>query len=227
MVDWWTGGLVDWTTGGLVDWTDVSPPVHQSTSPPVMGKPSCPSAVEHRPTNFVSQPLILQDEVANRIRELLALPPALEPAGALTLASRGGRTCGLDCVGRSTELVCGDMRHRCRLAGSICGVPGGSVQVSCCSVGSAGRRAGLGHRDLAADPRSSLLDGLAGPRVRGLHRLEMVQNVLCTRGRPQSQEPMVGVREGPSAADGDEAGVALFGENHCCTRPLVSAQLIA
>ena len=86
-------------------------------------KPSRPSAVEHRPADLVSQPLILQDEFANRIGELFALPTALEPAGALTLASGGRRTRGLDRVGRSTELVCGDMRHRCRLAGSICGVP--------------------------------------------------------------------------------------------------------
>ena len=68
-----------------------------------------------------------------------------------------------------------------------------------------------------------MLDRLAGPRVRGLHRLEEVQNVLCAHGRPQSQEPMVGVRERPAAADGDEAGVAVFGEDHGCTRPVASA----
>jgi len=54
-----------------------------------------------------------------------------------------------------------------------------------------------------------------------------VQNVLCARGRPQSQEPMVGVRERPPAADGDEAGVAVFGEDHGCTRPVASAQRLA
>jgi hypothetical protein len=93
-------------------------------------KPSRPSAVEHRPADLVSQPLILQDEFANRIGELFALPTALKPAGALTLADGGGRTRGLDRVGRSTEFVCGDMRHHCRLAGSICGVPSGSAQLS-------------------------------------------------------------------------------------------------
>jgi hypothetical protein len=51
------------------------------------------------------------------IRDLFALPTALEPAGALTLTSGGGRTRGLDRVGSSTELACGDMRHRCSLAG--------------------------------------------------------------------------------------------------------------
>ena len=38
---------------------------------------------------------------------------------------------------------------------------------------------------------------------------------------------MVGVRECPPAADGDEAGVAVFGENHGCTLPVASAQRLA
>lgn len=57
-------------------------------------------------------------------------------------------------------------------------------------------------------------DRLAGPRVRGLHRLEKVQNVLRARGSPESQEPMVGVDKRPPTADGDEAGVAIFREDH-------------
>src|SRR2546423_10272324 len=91
------------------------------------------SAVEHRPADVVSQPLIIQDQLADRIRELVALPSALDSPGALTLAFRSGCTRSLDGVGRSTELVCGDMRHRRRLAGSICGVPCGSAQLSCLS----------------------------------------------------------------------------------------------
>ena len=38
---------------------------------------------------------------------------------------------------------------------------------------------------------------------------------------------MVGVRKRPPAADGDEAGVAVFGEDHGCTRPVASAQRLA
>jgi hypothetical protein len=180
---------------------------------------SRPSTVEHRPADLVSQPLILQDEFANRIRKLFALPTALEPAGALTLASRGRRTRGLDRVGRSTELVCGDMRHHRRLAGSKCGVPSGSAQLSCRSHGMATRRTGLGHLDLASRPCPNLLDRQTGPPVRRLHRLEEVQNVLCAHGSPQSQEPMVGVRERPPAADGDEAGVAISWQDHGSTVP--------
>jgi hypothetical protein len=119
------------------------------------------------------------------------------------------------------------MRHRCGLAGSIRGVPSGSAQLSCCSLGMASRIAGSRHIDLAARPCPSLLDRLAGLRVQGLYRLEEVQNVLCARGRPQSQEPMVGVRERPPAADGDEAGIAVFREDHGCTHSVASAQRLA
>ena len=133
------------------------------------------------------------------------------------LACGSRRTRGLDRVGRSTELVCGDMRHHRGLAGSECRVTGRSAQHSCRSHGMAGRRAGLGHRDLASRPCPNLFDRLAGPGVRGLHRLEEVQNVLCARGRPQSQEPMVGVRERAPAADGDEPGVAVLGQDHGST----------
>jgi hypothetical protein len=89
------------------------------------------------------------------------------------------------------------MRHHCRLASSICGVPSGPAQLSCRSHGMATRGSGLRHPDLAARPCPNLLDRLAGARVRGLNRLEHVQNVLRARGSPQSQEPMVGVRKRP------------------------------
>jgi hypothetical protein len=44
------------------------------------------SAVEYRPADVVSQPLIVQDKIANRIRQLVALPATLEPAGTLARA---------------------------------------------------------------------------------------------------------------------------------------------
>ncbi len=174
------------------------------------------SAVEHRPADLVSQSLIVQDKFANRIEELFALPTALEPAGALTLASGGRGTRGLDRMSRSTELVRCDMRNHGRLAGNICSVPSGSAQLSCRSHGMATRRARLRHPDLAARPCPYLLDRLAGSRVRGLDGFEEMQNVPCARGCPESQEPMVGVGERPPAADGDETGVAIFGEDHSC-----------
>src|SRR5690606_22386344 len=86
------------------------------------------------------------------------------------------------------------------------------------------RCAGLRHRDLAARPCLNLLDGPAGPRIGGLYRLEEMQDVLSARGRPQGQEPVVGVRERPPAADGDEAGGAVFGKDHGGNVPARASQ---
>ncbi len=41
--------------------------------------------------------------------------------------------------------------------------------------------------------------------------------MFCAYSRPQSLEPMVRVRERPTAADGDEARVANFREDHAAS----------
>src|SRR5438552_13668175 len=95
----------------------------------VLAHASRPSAVEYRPADVVSQPLIVQDKSANRIRQLVALPAALEPAPTLVLAFRRSRAHGLDRVGCGAELVRGDVRDRRRLTGSIRGVALRSAQI--------------------------------------------------------------------------------------------------
>jgi hypothetical protein len=129
-------------------------------------------AVEHRPADVVSQSLIIQDKVADRFRQLLALPLAFPTTGGLALPLWRGCPHGLDCVGRSAELVGGNMRHRRRLAGSVRSVPSGSAQLSCRSHGMATRRAGLSHRNLTSRPSASQFDGSTRPVVIGLHFLE-------------------------------------------------------
>jgi hypothetical protein len=126
---------------------------------------AAPSTVEDRPADLVPQPLVVQDEFANRIRELFALPAALEPSGALSLACGHRRTRSLDRVGRSTQLVCSDMRHHRGLAGSERGVTSRSAHHSCRSHGMAARCAGPRHPDLAASPCPNLLDRLTRPGV--------------------------------------------------------------
>ena len=53
------------------------------------------SAVERRPADVVSAPLVVENELANRLGQLIALPPALHLADALGLAPRGGRAAEL------------------------------------------------------------------------------------------------------------------------------------
>src|SRR5438128_1355736 len=76
-------------------------------------------AVEHRPADVVPQLLVVEYELADRLRELVALPPALESPCALALSFRRGGTCGLDRVGGSTELVRRDVCDGRGLAGGL------------------------------------------------------------------------------------------------------------
>src|SRR2546421_5662033 len=144
-------------------------------------------AVEHRPADVVPQLLVVEYELANRLRELVALPPALESPCALALSSRRGSTCGLDRIGGRTELVRGDVCDGRGLAGSVRGMPCCPTQVSGRGVCMAGRRASLAHGDLAAHPGAGLVDRLTRSLVLRLSRLEEVKDVLRARRRPQSE----------------------------------------
>src|SRR5690606_3534712 len=97
------------------------------------------------------------DELANRLRKLVALPLALAFPSVLTLPFRYGSTHGLDRVGGRTELVRGNVRDCRRLSGSIRGIAWCPFKVSGRGVGVAGRRTSLGHRDLATYPGTSRL----------------------------------------------------------------------
>src|SRR5205814_4638133 len=157
--------------------------------------------VEYRPADVVPQPLVVEYELANRVRELVVLPPALESPCVLALSFRGSSTCGLDRIGGRTELMRRDVRDGRGLAGSVGGMPCCPTQVSGRGVCVAGRIASLGHRDLAAPPCPSLLDRVTRPRVRRLRRLEEVKDVLRARCRPQGEELVIRIGEGPTAAD--------------------------
>src|SRR5438270_3862959 len=156
------------------------------------------SAVEHRPADVVPQPLVVEYELANRFRELVALPPTLESPCALALPFRRGSTCGLDRIGGRTELVRGDVCDGRGLAGSVRGMPCRTNQVSRRGICMPGRRASLGHRDLATHPGAGLLDRQTRSRVLRPSRLEEVKDVLCARCRPHGEEPVIRIGEGPT-----------------------------
>jgi hypothetical protein len=130
--------------------------------------PDTRSAVKHRPADIVPQSLVVKYELANRLRELVAPPLALESPRGLALAVWRGSACGLDCIGSRTELVRGDVCDDSGLASGIRGMPCCATQVSSRAHGMAARRAGLHHLDLATHPGSGMLDRLARPWVLGL-----------------------------------------------------------
>jgi len=136
------------------------------------------SAVKHRPADVVPQPLVVKYELANRLRELVTLPPALESPCDLALAFRRASTCGLDRIGGRTELVRGDVRDGPGLASSVRGMPCCPAQVSGRAHCMAARRASLGHLDLATHPGAGMLDRLTRPWVLRLSQLEEVKDVL-------------------------------------------------
>nr|WP_198543347.1 hypothetical protein [Pseudofrankia sp. BMG5.36] len=118
------------------------------------------SAVKHRPADFVPQPLIVKHKLANRLRKLVTLPPALTSTRGLAVAFRHGGTGSFDRIGGSTKLVRGDVRDGPSLTRGVCGMPGGPSQVSGRAHGMTARRASLHHRHLAAHPSAGMLDRL-------------------------------------------------------------------
>ena len=182
------------------------------------------SAVEHRPADVVPQPLVLEYELANRLRELVALPPALELPCALALSCRRGSTRGLDRIGGRTELVCSDVSDDRRLAGSVRGMACCPAQVSGRGHCMAARRASLGHRDLATHPCAGLLDRLTRSRIVRPSRLEPDEDALGARCRPQGEALVIRIGEGPTAADRHQTRVAVLREDHTqqpfCSQPV-------
>ena len=55
-------------------------------------RPDARSAVEHRPADLVPRPLVVEDERADRLRELVTLPPALDRPAA-SLSPSGAAAC--------------------------------------------------------------------------------------------------------------------------------------
>src|SRR4051794_23363960 len=80
------------------------------------------SAVEHRPAEVVAQPLVIEHQFADRRRELVTLPAALQSPGGIAVALRRGRAYRPDRVGGRTELVRGDVGDGPGLAGGVRGM---------------------------------------------------------------------------------------------------------
>src|SRR5437016_7163836 len=186
----------------------------QERAAPRCSRPDARSAVKHRPADVVPQPLVVKNELANRLRELVTLPLALESPCGPALAFCRSSMCGLDRIGGRTELVRGDVCDGPGLASSVRGMPRCPTQVSGRAHCMAARRASLGHLHLATHPGAGMLDRLTRSWVLRLSRLEEVKDVLCARRRPKSEEMVIRISEGPAAADRHEARVPDLREDH-------------
>ena len=149
------------------------------------------SAVKHRPADVVPRPLIVEHELANRLRELVTLPLALESPRGIALAIWRGSACRLDRIGGRTKFVRGDVCDDPCLASSVRGMP-------CCPTKGSGRahcmparRASLHHLDLTTRPSTGVLDRLPWSWVVRPSRLEQVKDVLRARRRPKGKEMVI------------------------------------
>ncbi len=176
--------------------------------------PTLRSALEHGPADVVPQPLVIKDEIADRRRELVALPLAFQSRGSPGLPFRHGSTCGSDRVGGGTKLVRGDVRDGPGLASRVRGMPCWPTQISGRTHRMATKRASLHHLDLATHPCASRLDSLTRPCVFRLSRFEEVEDVLGARCRPKSEEMVIGIGKTPASPEGDEARVSNLREDH-------------
>src|SRR3989440_8780026 len=93
-------------------------------------RPDAFLAVEHRPADVVPQPLVVEYKLADRLRELVALPLALESPCPLAVSFRSSGTCGLDRIGGRTKLVRRDVCDDRRLAGGVRGMTWRPPQIS-------------------------------------------------------------------------------------------------
>src|SRR5487761_1138459 len=80
-------------------------------------------------------------------------------------------------------------------------------------------RSCLGHGDLAACPGPPEFDCATRSRVLRPSRLENVQDVFRARCRPEGEEMVIRISEGPTAADRHETRVAFFREDQPSTSP--------
>jgi hypothetical protein len=79
----------------------------------------------------------------------------------------------------------------------------------------------LHHLYFAARPGAGSFDRLTRSRILRLSRLEEGQDVLRARCRPQGEELVIRIGEGPTAADRHETRVAVLREDHT-QRPFCS-----
>ena len=159
---------------------------------------------EGEPAQLVAQPLVVEHEFPDLVRELGALPLALQATSRLALVFGRGRSRCPDRVGRGTQLVGRHMADRRGLAGSVRGMPCCSTQVPGRGVCMAGRRAGLRPRDLTPRPGTPEVDRPTRTVVRRPRLLEVVQHVLRAVSRPHREKAMIVVLEAPAATHGDE-----------------------
>ena len=159
--------------------------------------------------------LIVENEFTDSGRQARSLPvPFVGPGSGSVVVGWDACADRPDGVRRRAQVMCGDVRHRGRLACRQRGELRWIGHLAGSGVRPEGRLACVAHTYLAADPGAAGIDSLARPAVTWLLILEQMQHVLRAKEGPVSQQSVVVVRESPPATDGDQPRVTLFREDH-------------
>jgi len=131
--------------------------------------------------------------------------PALSPS-----PFRRGGTCGLDRIGGRTELVRRNVRDDRRLASGVCGMAWRPLRSLAAAIAwPPAERVSVMVISPRAQARPSSI-ARRGRRSSGPSRLEEIQDVFRARCRPQGEEVVIRISEGPTAADRHETRVAFL-----------------
>ncbi len=148
------------------------------------------------------------------MREPVALPATLGPAGLFGVSWRCGGADRLDRIGGRSQLVCRDVRDERGLSRRERRVPRGPAVLSRRRIGMPARRSRVGHANFPARPGSGELDRTARAIVARADTIEVVQHVLGAVGGPHGERVMVRVLERAATPNGDEPRVAILAEDH-------------
>ena len=161
-------------------------------------------AVKHIPAQRIAQPLVIQYQVADGVRQLCSLPMALLPARFLLLVFQRCFADGPDRIGRRTEFVRGHMGNGYSLPSRQRCHPRDTGHVASCRIRNERSVVGLLHRYFTAGPGAGQFDRSTRPVVVRPRLFEVMQYVVRTVGRPYGEKLMVRVRQSAATAHRDK-----------------------
>jgi hypothetical protein len=142
----------------------------------------------------VSQFLIVEDQLADSVRQLLPLPLTFLPAGHVLLTFRDGFPYGPYCISRRAELMRRNVRYGHCLPGGQRGKPGSIRQSFPGRIRNESSIVGLPHGDLTFYPCSRQCNCLSWPLIIGIGFFEEVKHMRRAVSSPQGQQVMMFVR---------------------------------
>jgi hypothetical protein len=171
------------------------------------------SVVEDMPADGAPVLLIVENKFTDSGRKVHPLPlpfPGPSLRSVVGWDACAGRPDG---VRRSAQVMGGDVSHRNRLARRQRGELRWIGHPARRGIRRESRSVCVTYAHLTADPGSADIESVAGPAVTWLMILEQMQHVLGTQEGPVSQQPVVFVRQGAPATDGDQPGITLIRED--------------